>query len=71
MTGVSNTSVYSTAATGEEQRAMADNRLYDLLGVSRNASDSEIRKVSGEWSNYRNIGGMLNSRLGVQYGKVF
>lgn len=25
---------------------MADSRLYDVLGVSRNASDSEIRKVS-------------------------
>lgn len=63
--------MYSTAATGEEARAMADNRLYDLLGVSRNASDSEIRKVSGECPYYRYVGGMLNSRQDKRRGKVF
>lgn len=25
---------------------MADNKLYDILGVSRDASDNEIKKVS-------------------------
>lgn len=29
---------------------MADNKLYDILGVSRNASDNEIKKVSEEIS---------------------
>lgn len=25
---------------------MADNKLYEILGVSRNASDTEIKRVS-------------------------
>lgn len=48
---------------------MADTKLYDVLGLSRNASDSEIRKVSLlELLNYlmnhlcvRSVGGRVFS----------
>lgn len=33
---------------------MADNKLYEVLGVSQNASDNEIKKVSGIISSLLN-----------------